>query len=105
MAAFALERPGKPGEVTPWRLPPPLAICIAPIDVHEQPCERAHVLVVMAHDVDERAGLAPAEVVKVAAGDLPAGDVRAPSQPEELRLDRRQPRIRQPVAEDPANER
>ncbi len=104
MPTLALERPGKAREVTRGRVPPSLAVRIAPVDVHEEASKRAHVLVVVAHDVDERPGLAPAEVIEVAAGDLPARDVGAPSKPEQLRLDRRQPRVGHTVAEDPANE-
>jgi hypothetical protein len=105
VAALALERPGKPREVARGRLPPPLAVGIALIDVDEQSRQRADVLIVVAHDVDERPRLAPAEVVEVAAGNLPAGDIRAPSQPEQLRLDRPEARVRHAVAEDPAHDR
>jgi hypothetical protein len=105
VAALALERTGKAGEVARWRVPPSLAVGIAAIDVHQQSRQRAHVLIVVAHDVDQRPGLAPAEVIEISAGNLPARDVRAASKAEQLRFDRRQPRIRHPVAEDTPDQR
>ena len=104
MAAVARESPREPGKVAGRSVTPLLAIGVATVDVDEQSRQRADVLVVVPNHVDERPRLTPAEVVEIPARDLPASNVCSPVQPEELGLDRSQPRIAHPVAEHTADE-
>ena len=99
------ECPGQAREVARWRLAPALAVRVPAIDVYEETRERAHVLVVVADDVDQWPRLAEAQEVEVARRDLPAGDVAVAAQPEELRLHRREARVGHPVAEHAPDER
>ena len=88
MPALARKCPSEARKVAGRRLRPALRIGVALVDVHQQPAQRSHVLVVVSDDVDERAGLPEPEVVEVPAGDLPAGNVAMPAEPEELRFHR-----------------
>jgi hypothetical protein len=95
----------EPGKVAGRCLPPAIGVGVAAIQVDEEATEGANVLVVVTDHVDERARLAPAQVVEVAARNLPAGDVRVAPQPQQLRLDRRQTGIGHPMPEEPADDR
>lgn len=99
------ERAGQAGEIADRCLGPSRRLRVSTIDVDEQSRQRANVLVVVAHHVDQSPGLAIAEELQVAAGDLPARDVRPPAQPEEAGLDGRQPGVPQAMAEHPPDER
>ena len=48
------------------RLVPTLGIGVAAVEVDQQPRQRSDVLVVVAHDLDQRTGLAEAEEVEEA---------------------------------------
>jgi hypothetical protein len=82
VAAVSDVRPREPRQVTRRSLAPPAVIRVALVDVDEEPAERSHVLVVVAHDVDDGARIAEPEVVEVAGRDLPARDIGPTSQPE-----------------------
>jgi hypothetical protein len=105
MPAFACECPGEPGEIPRRRFVPTLTVSVPPVDVDQQPREGTHVLVVVAHDIDERPRLAESQVVEVPAGDLPAWNVAVAPQPEQLGLDGAQPSICHSVAEHTPDER
>jgi hypothetical protein len=99
------EGPSQPGKIPRRRLGPARAIRIPTIEMHQQSPERPNVFVVVANDVDERAGLSPPQVVEVARRDLPASYVAMPSQAQELRLDGGQARVRHPMLEDAPDDR
>jgi hypothetical protein len=102
---LAGEGAGEAGKVSRRRLAPALGVGVAAVDVDEESGERSDVLVVVANDVDKRAGLAEAEVVEEARRDLPAGDVGVAAEAEQLGLDRGQAGVAHPVPKDPPHQR
>ena len=114
-ALVALERLGQPpgpgvgpGEAAeiPGRSPP--AGLRGPVAVREQDQqarERADVLVVVPHDLDERLGRAATQESEIPAGDLPALDVAVPLQPQQPGLGRPQAGVVEPVSEEPSDDR
>ena len=105
MPPVAGECPSQAREIAGWRLVPPLSVRVAAIHMDKQPPERADILVVVAHDVDERPGLAESQVVEKAPRDLPAGYVAMPPQPEQLRLHRCESGICHAVTKHASDER
>jgi hypothetical protein len=104
-AAFAGERPSQPRQVTRRRSTPRIRIGIAPFHMTDEVRQRAHILVVVAHDLDERVGGSAAQEVEVPPRDLPALHVTDPVEPEQLGFRRAKARVRHPVPEQPADER
>ena len=84
MAAFAGEGPRQAGQVAGGRLGPSFGIGITLVEVHEEAPQGSDVLVVVTHDVHERAWLTEPEVVQVATRNLPTRDVAVPPQAEQL---------------------
>jgi hypothetical protein len=105
VATFARERTGEPGEVAGWRLGPPTLVGIAAVDVHQQPSQGAHVLVVVADDVDEGSRLAEAQEVQVSGRDLPARNICVAAKPQQLSFDGGEARVRHPVAKHATHQR
>ena len=102
---FAGERPGQPGQVTRGRGGSCRRVGEPRLEMGEEPAERADVLVVVPDDVGQRGGVAAAQELEVATGDLGAIDVTDAVEAEQLRLRRTQPRVAHPVAEQPPDDR
>ena len=105
MAALSREGSGEACQVPGWRLGPALAIGVLAVEMDQQSTERPNVFVVVPHHLEQRARLAPPQEVEVSGRDLPASDVAVATEPEELRFDGRQPRIRHPMPEHPTHDR
>ena len=105
MPALAGEGAREPGEISRRRFGPARAVGVLAVQVDEQSPERPDVLVVVPDDVDERPRLAPAQVVQIARRDLPAGDVTVAPEPEQLGLDRGEPRVGHAVAKHAPHDR
>lgn len=105
MPALPGEGSSQAGEIPRRRFRPARVVGVFAIEEDEQPAERPHVLVVVPDDVAKRAGLAPAQEVEVARGNLPAGDVAMAAEAQELGLDGCQARIRHAVAKDAPHDR
>jgi hypothetical protein len=105
LAAAARERPTEAREVTGRQAVPPRAIRVLAIDMTEESCQRANVLVVVANDVDERSRVAVPQEREVPLRDLPAGHVGVAADAEQRRFHGRQSGIDHPVAEQPADQR